>query len=218
MTSATVLTVPARVVASGRRERKKAQLRQRIVDTAIKMFRERGYEQTRIEDINESLDISRTTFFRYFPSKDVVLRDFVSALRSGVLKTSLAGDGPVAERLRNFYLTMAQRWQADPSVARAMILTAITNPVRSPGYRDRYVSQFQPLAELLAEGQRRGEITRDFSARQLTMFLESLTYSVIGIWAAGFLGPAELVDQTDAAVKFFLRSAQPPCPDPIGPI
>lgn len=204
-----VVAIRGGAIPSGRRERKKAQLRQRIIDTAIKMFRERGYENTRIDDINESLDISRTTFFRYFPSKDFVLRDFVVSVTTRVLKTAIAGDGSVAERLRKYYVTMAEVWQADLPLARAMILTSITNPVRSPDFRERYSAHFGPLQELLAEGQRRGEITSDFTARQLAIFLESLTYSAIAIWAAGIHGPTELVAQTNAAVEFFLRRARP---------
>src|SRR5260370_11063673 len=59
----------------GLRERKKARLRQQIVETALRLFRERGYESTRIEDIVQVLEISQPTFFRYFPSKDAVLRE-----------------------------------------------------------------------------------------------------------------------------------------------
>src|SRR5258707_7333495 len=57
----------------GLRERKKARLRQEIIDTAVRLFRKRGYEKTRIDDIVQSLEISQPTFFRYFPSKDAVL-------------------------------------------------------------------------------------------------------------------------------------------------
>ena len=207
--SAPVAAARRRPLPSGRRERKKAQLRERIVQTAIEMFRERGYENTRIDDINESLDISRTTFFRYFPSKDMLLREFVAVLRMNVLKSTLASDAPVTERLRNFYVTLAETWQADLPVARAMIMAGTNTLVRSPGYRERYIEQFGPLQELLAEGQRRGEVTRELSVRQLTIFIESLTYSVLAIWAAGFIAPAELVKETIAAVDFFLRCAQP---------
>src|ERR1700744_6217957 len=59
----------------GLRERKKARLRQQIVETAIRLFRKQGYEKTRIDDIVKILEISQPTFFRYFPSKDAVLRD-----------------------------------------------------------------------------------------------------------------------------------------------
>ncbi|HZU41343.1 MAG TPA: helix-turn-helix domain-containing protein, partial [Terriglobales bacterium] len=51
----------------GLRERKKAKLRQQIIDTAIRLFRKNGYENTRVEDIVQVLEISQPTFFRYFP-------------------------------------------------------------------------------------------------------------------------------------------------------
>src|SRR5580704_10326298 len=57
----------------GLRERKKARLRQQIVETALHLFRQRGYEKTRIDDIVQTLEISQPTFFRYFPSKEAVL-------------------------------------------------------------------------------------------------------------------------------------------------
>src|SRR5712691_7175954 len=60
---------------AGLRERKKARLRQQIVETAVKLFRKRGYEKTRVNDIVRILEISQPTFFRYFPSKDAVLRE-----------------------------------------------------------------------------------------------------------------------------------------------
>ena len=59
----------------GLRERKKARLRQQIIETAVRLFRKQGYENTRIDDIVNILEISQPTFFRYFPSKDAVLRD-----------------------------------------------------------------------------------------------------------------------------------------------
>ena len=59
----------------GLRERKKARLRQQIIDTSIRLFRRHGYEATRVEDIVQILEISQPTFFRYFPSKDAVLRE-----------------------------------------------------------------------------------------------------------------------------------------------
>ncbi len=62
----------------GLRERKKARLRQEIIDTAVRLFRKRGYEKTRIDDIVQSLEISQPTFFRYFPLK------LASQLSSGI--------------------------------------------------------------------------------------------------------------------------------------
>ena len=50
----------------GLRERKKARLRQQIIETALRLFRKHGYENTRIDDIVKILDISQPTLLPVF--------------------------------------------------------------------------------------------------------------------------------------------------------
>lgn len=57
----------------GRRERKKQETRQALEAAALKLFRTKGYDQTKIEDITEMVDVSARTFFRYFDSKEAVV-------------------------------------------------------------------------------------------------------------------------------------------------
>lgn len=57
----------------GRRERKRRQTRERIEQAAMSLFLQCGFEATTIEDITEAADVSKRSFFDYFPSKEEVV-------------------------------------------------------------------------------------------------------------------------------------------------
>jgi AcrR family transcriptional regulator len=196
----------------GLRERKKARLRQQIVETALRLFRKQGYENTRIDDIVNILEISQPTFFRYFPSKDAVLRDIGKRGFACIvehLKSELSNEADTSARLRRLYRAMAREVEADRPLWQAVVLSGAMDPVRSPEMREPEGVAVGLLREILAQGQRRGEITRLFPVLHLSEFMEGLYQTVVRQWAVDLTGPHKLGERVDSAVEFFLRGAQP---------
>ena len=198
--------------ALGLRERKKARLRQQIIDTAIRLFRKRGYEKTRVDDIVRILEISQPTFFRYFPSKDAVLRD-VGRLGfeciAEHLKSELSTNADTAERLRRLYHALALEAEADRPLWKAVVLSGAMDPVRSPEVRRVEGVAVSLLREILAQGQKRGEITSTFPVVHLAEFMEALYHTVVRQWTVDLTGPHRLTERVDSAVEFFLHGVKP---------
>jgi len=81
----------------GLRERKKARTRAAIREHALRLFREQGYEATTIDQIADAAEVSASTFFRYFPTKeDVVLQDEIDVLAVASFEAQPAELSPVA--------------------------------------------------------------------------------------------------------------------------
>jgi AcrR family transcriptional regulator len=196
----------------GLRERKKARLRRQIIDTSIKLFRKRGYEATRIDDIVQALEISQPTFFRYFPTKDAVLREVGERGYACIcerLHSEVSSKAHTSERLRRFYLSMAREVEADRQLWQAVVLSGAMDPVRSAELRGHEEAAVRLLREILMQGQKQGEVTGTFPVVHLAEFMEGLYNTVVRQWAVDLTGPHKLTERVRSAVEFFLRGIQP---------
>ncbi|MFZ0288521.1 MAG: TetR/AcrR family transcriptional regulator [Candidatus Sulfotelmatobacter sp.] len=195
----------------GLRQRKKARLKRQIIETSIKLFRKHGYEKTRIDDIVQALEISQPTFFRYFPTKDAVLREVGERGYACIcerLRSELSSKAGTEERLRRLYVTMAREVEADRRLWQAVVLSGAMDPVRSAELRGHEEAAASLLREILTQGQKRGEVTRAFPVVHLAEFMEGLYNTVVRQWAVDLTGPHKLTERVRSAVEFFLRGIQ----------
>ncbi|MEU3660367.1 helix-turn-helix domain-containing protein [Streptomyces sp. NPDC032940] len=102
-------------VPSGRRERKKAATRQKIADTALRLFLERGYDAVGIRDVAAEADVAVTTVFSHFASKEALVfeqdADFEQRLTQAV--TDRAPHEPLIPALRREILALVRHCTAD---------------------------------------------------------------------------------------------------------
>src|SRR5580704_12068662 len=81
----------------GLRELKKARTRASIREHALRLFREQTYQGTTVEQIAAAAEVSPSTFFRYFPTKeDIVLQDDMDTRMIEALERQPAGLDPLS--------------------------------------------------------------------------------------------------------------------------
>ena len=71
---------------TGRRERKKAQVRQHISDVATGLFAARGFDAVSITEIADAADVARPTVFAYFPRKEDLVFDRATAVTATIVE------------------------------------------------------------------------------------------------------------------------------------
>ncbi|WP_166026460.1 TetR/AcrR family transcriptional regulator [Streptomyces chilikensis] len=102
-------------VPPGRRERKKAATRQRIADTALRLFLDRGYDAVGIRDVAAEADVAVTTVFSHFASKEALVfeqdEDFEQRLVRAV--TDRAPHEPFLPALRREVRAMVRHCTGD---------------------------------------------------------------------------------------------------------
>lgn len=149
---------------SSLRERKKAKTRAAIREHAMRLFEAQGYPATTIDQIADAAEVSPSTFFRYFPTKeDVVLVDDVDAVLIDAIRAQPAGVPPVEAILRGMREVFAgmspQTWEFERRRQRLVLGV--------PELRARMLHQMTEAIDLVAGviAERAGLPAGDFSAR-----------------------------------------------------
>ncbi|WP_399552442.1 TetR/AcrR family transcriptional regulator [Streptomyces sp. YIM 98790] len=124
----------------GLRERKKLRTRQAIRHAAYRLFAERGYDGTRIDEIAEAAEVSPSTVFRYFPTKeDIVLTDEYDPMLVAALRARPAEEPPMTALRRAVRASMGE-------------LMAVPGVVEETRQRMRLVMGVPALRARMSEG------------------------------------------------------------------
>lgn len=183
--------------ALGLRERKKLKTRAAIQREALRLFLERGFQATTVEDIAAAVEISPSTFFNYFPSKEeVAFQDDLDPHILAAFNTQPAGVNPV-RALRNALRTV---FAAIPPEDEQLMKQRMALVARDADLRAAMLNQFAALVDQVAAilAGRSGRSPDDFRIRNLSGAL--LGVLMAAILAAADAPGADFVELMDAAM------------------
>ncbi|WP_201308719.1 TetR/AcrR family transcriptional regulator [Puerhibacterium puerhi] len=120
-------------------ERQRAALRREIVETAVRLFTENGFEATTVDQIAAAVGISRRSFFRYFGTKeDVLLSDLLA--RGEAIARALASR-PVEEDAWTALLLAMNDARAEQRSDAAQDLAIGRMMLQTPSLRARHIEK-----------------------------------------------------------------------------
>jgi AcrR family transcriptional regulator len=185
------------------RERKRTRTRLMIQTEALRLFSEKGYAQTTVEEIADAAAISPRTFFRYFPSKeDVVIWDEYDPLVDDLL-ASRPADEPLVETFHAVIReTLGGLHRRDPERLLARIRLSVTVPEVGARFLEEQTHGVEQLAPLLAA--KRGAAVDELASRVIGSALLGAVTVALDLWQkdGGKSDLLRLLDQaTDVLAK-----------------
>lgn len=150
----------------GLRERKKARTRAAIQSNAMRLFREKGYEATTIEQIIEAAEVSETTFFRYFPAKeDLVLRDEYDPVITQMYQDQPPDMSPVQAMRATFAAMLGGMTAEQRAEQKERVALCLSVPALRAAMLDQLSRNMQLLADAI--GARAGRSPDEFIVRSI---------------------------------------------------
>jgi AcrR family transcriptional regulator len=187
---------------SGLRERKKDQTRAAILREAEALFREHGFDATRVREIIERVEISEPTFFKYFPSKQAVVDEFAYAwlrdLTAIWTKSSegLEGTKRSLGNLGKAFRPLIRSIEADrPFMALIFGHASLWHPQGAMRGRHSEVGHplhestmkaFGAVAAFFEQAQRRGEVRSELDPMQLAEISFAVFRTTLQLWATDY--------------------------------
>jgi len=196
--------------ASNRRERRKHELRTRILESAVALFDEKGVAATTVAEICERADVAQKTFFNHFASKPQLLREIAAEAEERLyvdLEEIRKEPGSTGDRLHAFFRRIADNAEAAGPMHRE-VLTEIIHVAQEAGTEPEQARRLHAaFGALLRDGRAEGDVSREDSLATQTEMLLGAFYALMFNWA--HLEDYPLRRQCTAAARFLARALAP---------
>ena len=185
----------------------------RIISAAWKLFYEQGYEDTTVEDIVFESETSKGSFYHYFDGKDALLGTlaYVFDEKYEELRETMSPDLDAMEKL--VYLNHELFAMIDGGVSMDLLARLLSTQLLARGEKhllDRNRTYFKLLRHIITEGQRRGELRKDFTVNEIVKAYALWERALMYDWCLSG-GEYSLVAYTDRMTPMFLESYRACC-------
>ncbi len=164
------------------REKKKIETRNRIFEVAGRLFKEKGFESTTVDEITGEAGIGKGTFFNYYPTKEALLKDFVKQKEQLVydqVKKELKREKSIREMIKSTLVLVAKSNEKDKKLTKLYVLEYL----RHYGHEERKSHNLNVIIHnLLKKAAEKGEINKSTETRRAADILTATYFHSLMEW------------------------------------
>lgn len=147
------------------REKKKIETKNKIFEVSGRLFKEKGFENTTVDEITKEAGIAKGTFFNYFPTKESLLSYFgeiKEELIYGLIENETMKNISTKEKIKNILICLAESCEKDKELTKLLIFEHTRHMEHSCVGQDGSKNSLHRLTKfvygLLEEGVRDGDV------------------------------------------------------------
>ena len=184
------------------REKKQAERRGRVIEAAMMLARDGGYEAVHMRDVSARADVAMGTIYRYFSSKDELLAaslvTWIKIVRNRLSERAPRGETP-AERLADT-LAAATRFSDRAAPLMRALITAMSSA--DPAVAQHRVEVDRLMSDIIVSGM--GEVPPDVDVEGVRRVIGHVWSSAINRWVGGMARNGYVGDELRAAAHLLL--------------
>lgn len=168
---------------------KSERTKEKIYQTAISLFIEKGYENTTVQEITEKADVAKGTFFSHFPTKNSILT-YLGEQRLDMMKNDLEIElmsiSSAKEQILKIFEFLALANEKDKEITKLISLEILKN-LYSPDLKNEIENLLELnsfFERILKKGQQAGEFKKDFYPNQVADILIGVYFFILLKWIA----------------------------------
>lgn len=171
------------------REKKKAITKNKIFEVSGKLFKEKGFENTTINEITKEAGIAKGTFFNYFPTKEALLFYFAEQKADLVYKLiekEIIGNLPTKIKIKKFLVTLAEIYEEDKDLTKLLFFEYGKYIANSRKFlvkeRNPHSRVVKVIHVLLQEGKEKKEVRNSIDIQMAAETLDAMYFHTLMMW------------------------------------
>ncbi|MCR2803890.1 TetR/AcrR family transcriptional regulator [Paenibacillus soyae] len=157
------------------REEKKKEVKERIIVTAVELFKQKGFEQVTVQEITQACGIAKGTFFNYFEKKEQVLLHVAGSYRE--LMEQLVrnnSDGNLKERLIGLFRDLAAVYRKRADILRPALIESIKAGPKSSDQASNFLIFEETLRGVIEQASANGTFRSRWDSKVSASILSAI--------------------------------------------